>query len=162
MVTVGDRRHGRKRRFVAGSLWPALALVALLPLGIFISYSDQWEDRLLVDGPVVTGVVTGEPLPLIDRGQPLTVAFKTYRGQRVEMNIEKYFVPRRGEGQTIAIQYAYDGDEIFAREAGWEPDFWSRWFYLCIGVAGAAVGSGILIVNWRRRARTIDRDAPSR
>ena len=150
MFSMRDRRRGWKRWRVWGWLGPAVAFMALLPIGAFISYLDQWEDRLLADGPVVAGVVVSEPLPIIDRGQPLTVAFDTSRGQRVEMTIEKYLVPRRKEAQAIQIQYAYDGDEVFAREAGWEPDFWSRWFYLCLGVAGAVAGSGILIANRHR------------
>ena len=95
MFSMRDRRRGWKRRRVWGWLGPAVAFMALLPIGAFISYLDQWEDRLLADGPVVAGVVVSEPLPIIDRGQPLTVAFDTSRGQRVEMTIEKYLVPRR-------------------------------------------------------------------
>jgi hypothetical protein len=123
--------------------------------GLVTSF-DHAEDRLLADAPVVSGVVVDEPVPSIERGQPLTVAFTTSRGERVEMTIEKYLVPRRTKGQSIAIQYAYEGDEVFAREAGWEPDFWSRYLYLCMGIVGAASGVAILLVSSRRR-RTEDR-----
>jgi hypothetical protein len=109
---------------------------------------------------VVTGVVIDEPVPLIERGQPLTVAFTTLRGERVEMTIEKYLVPRRSKGQSIAIQYAYDGEEVYAREAGWEPDFWSRYLYLCMGVVGAVSGSTILIVSSRRHHSEGSREQP--
>jgi hypothetical protein len=125
--------------------------ITLLPLGILITSFDHVEDRLLSDAPVANGVVVEEPVPLIERGQPLTVAFTTSRGERVEMTIEKYLVPRRTKGQSIAIQYAYDGDEVFAREASWEPDFSSRYLYLCMGIVGAISGVAILIVSSRRR-----------
>ncbi|WP_133786181.1 hypothetical protein [Kribbella sp. VKM Ac-2571] len=130
--------------------WALVAMV-MLPLGLLITSLDRDEDRLLADAPVVSGVVVAEPVPVVDRGQPLTVSFTTQRGERVELNIEKYFEPRRTKGQSIAIQYAYDGDEVVAREAGWRPDFWSRYLYLCMGIVGALTGTTILLVSSRRR-----------
>jgi hypothetical protein len=106
---------------------------------------------LLAGAAVVRGVVVDEPVPLIDRGQPLTVTFTTSRGERIEMTIEKYLVPRRSKGQSIDIQYAYDGDEVLAREAGWEPDFWSRCLHLCMGIVGAVAGTAVLLNSSRRR-----------
>jgi hypothetical protein len=128
-----------------------LVLVALLPLGIWITSFDRDEDGLLANAPVVTGVVVDEPVPVIERGQPLTVSFTTSRGEHVEMTIEKYLVPRRTKGQSIDIRYAYDGDEVFARETGWEPDFWSRYGYLCMGIVGATAGTAVLLTSSRRR-----------
>lgn len=128
-----------------------LVCIALLPLGIWITTFDRDEDQLLADAPVVTGVVVDEPVPLIDRGQPLTVSFATSGGEQIKMTIEKSLVPRRNEGQSIEIQYAYDGDEVFAREAGWEPGFWSRYLYLCMGIVGAGAGTAVLISSSRRR-----------
>jgi hypothetical protein len=128
-----------------------LVCIALLPLSIRITSFDQDEDHLLANAPVVAGLVVDEPVPLIERGQPLTVSFTTSRGEHVEMTIEKYLLPRRNKGQNIDIQYAYDGDEVFAREAGWEPDFWSRFGYLCMGIVGAAAGTATLFTSSGRR-----------
>ncbi|GAA1552388.1 hypothetical protein GCM10009804_06720 [Kribbella hippodromi] len=135
---------------MAGSaVWAAVCML-VLPLGIAVTVLDQQEDSRLADGPVVPGVVVDEPVPIVDRGQPLRVAFTTSRGQRVELNIEKYLEPRRRKGQSINIQYAYAGSEVLAREAGWQPDFWSRYFILCLGIAGALAGTSILIISVRR------------
>jgi hypothetical protein len=150
MVGVAHTWHRRIKRRFGEALGPALAGIAMLPLCVLGTYLDHAEDRLLADAPVVVGVVTAEPVPILDRGQPLTVSFTTSRGERVEVNIEKYLVPARKKGQAIEIQYAYDGDDVYAREAGWYPDFWSRWFYLCFGIAGAFIGSMVLIVSFRR------------
>ncbi|MEU8223439.1 hypothetical protein [Kribbella sp. NPDC048915] len=146
------RRRIRLGRPSGEAMRVGLVLLALLPLGIWITIFDRDEDDLLADAPVVTGVVVDEPVPIIDRGQPLTVSFTTSRGEHVETTIEKYLVPRRSKGQSIDIQYAYNGDEVFAREAGWEPDFWSRYGYLCMGMVGAAAGTAVLLTSSRRRA----------
>ncbi|WP_432937270.1 hypothetical protein ACQPXM_24745 [Kribbella sp. CA-253562] len=147
-------QHQRRVRVgrPSGEAWRVgLVCIALLPVGVLITSFDQDEDQLLANAPVVSGVVVDEPVPLIDRGQPLTVSFTTSRGERVETTIEKYLVPRRNKGQSIEIQYAYDGDEVFAREAGWVPDFWSRYFYLCLGIVGGVVGTAVLLTSSRRR-----------
>ncbi|GAA1619677.1 hypothetical protein GCM10009789_86740 [Kribbella sancticallisti] len=149
------RRRGRWRRTTGESLRWALVCISLLPLCLWITSADQAEDRLLADAPVVTGIVVDEPVPLIERSQPLTIAFTTSRGERVEMTIEKYLVPSRTKGQSIEIQYAYDGDEVLAREAGWEPDFWSRYLFLFMGIAGAVAGVTILIVSWHRHPQKL-------
>jgi hypothetical protein len=150
MVHMGQWRVGLGRPSGEALRWALVGMV-MLPLGLLITFFDREEDQLLANAPVVSGVVVAEPVPLIDRGQPLTVSFTTSRGERVELNIEKYFEPRRTKGQSIAIQYAYDGDEVFAREAGWRPDFWSQYLYLCMGIAGALTGTTILLVSSRRR-----------
>lgn len=151
MLAMGQNRVRLGRPSGEALRW-SLVCIALLPVGVWITSLDRDEDELLTNAAVVTGAVVDEPAPLTERGQPLTVSFTTSRGERIEMTIEKYLVPRRTKGQSIAIQYAYDGDEVLAREAAWEPDFWSRNLYLCMGTVGALAGTVVLVNSSRRRA----------
>jgi hypothetical protein len=133
----------------------AVTLILLAPLCAWITYDDHHIVELLSDGPITTGTVIEVSEPILVRATHyVRVEFTDQRGERVQLNVERYLEPNREVGQTIEIQYArYDDDEYVAREVGWEPNFRQRWGYLFMGGAGASVGIYLLVSNIRHARR---------
>jgi hypothetical protein len=125
--------------------------LALSALGFVVGYFTYDENRRLAGAPTAPAVVTD--VVRFSKGGPyVAVEIMLPDGRTVRTTTESFYdSPRPLKGNRIVVQYAIDGRDVWAREAGIGPDRAGQWGWTSVGGVSGVVG-GVLVFRGRRRA----------
>ncbi len=131
----------------------ALGFLAWAALAFTIAYSDHDENRRLTGAPTAPAVITD--ITRWSKGGPyLELRIELPDGRTVQASTNEFDGdPRKGE--RIVVQYAIDGSDVYAREAGLGPNHAGIWGWSIAGTGAALTGVILLVVKSRRSRRAL-------
>jgi hypothetical protein len=142
------------RKWLVSRRW-ALGFLAWAALAFTIAYWDHDENRRLAGAPTAPAVVT-DIIRWSKGGPYLELRIELPDGRTVQASTNQFYdVPQPRKGGRIIVQYAIDGRDVYAREAGLGPNHAGIWGWSTAGTGAGLTGIVLLVVTSRRSRRAL-------